>query len=43
MWQNGHLNIKQLDIITAVAGNTQNHLSTWAGDVPHQKQLPAYK
>lgn len=35
--------MKQLCIITAVAGNTQKPFINWADDVPHQKQLAAYK
>lgn len=43
MWQNGHLYIKQLCIISVVADNTQNPFTDWADDVLHQKQLTAYK
>lgn len=43
MWQNSHLYMKQLCIITAVADNAQKRFINWADDVPHQKQLATYK
>lgn len=42
MWQNGHLYLNQLSIITALADNAQKPFINWADDVPHQKQLTAY-